>query len=121
MAISAGYTDSLFTKKDGSLWGMGYNLLGQLGVGKENSTNRPELIVAGDANDTNINTLALVLTEPPNYNLISATIVSDSRIRLSFVGHANTKYALDRTFNLSPADWRPVESPPFCLMDENLW
>ncbi len=47
-AISAGDYHSLFIKSDGSLWGMGLNSSGQLGVGSRYvlySTNRPILIV----------------------------------------------------------------------------
>jgi alpha-tubulin suppressor-like RCC1 family protein len=44
--ISAGYEHSLFIKSDGSLWGMGFNLTGQLGDGTLNqSTNRPTQIL----------------------------------------------------------------------------
>ena len=31
--ISAGFDNSIFIKTDGSLWGMGYNMSGQLGLG----------------------------------------------------------------------------------------
>jgi len=40
-AIAAGYGHSLFLKSDGSLWGMGDNLNGQLGDGTYNNTNLP--------------------------------------------------------------------------------
>jgi alpha-tubulin suppressor-like RCC1 family protein len=45
VAIAAGAQHSLFLKSDGSLWGMGYNWNGQLGIGNFTSTNRPVLIV----------------------------------------------------------------------------
>src|ERR1019366_7758223 len=44
--VTGGYYHSLFLKGDGSLWGMGENLCGQLGDGSNNNTNRPELIGA---------------------------------------------------------------------------
>jgi alpha-tubulin suppressor-like RCC1 family protein len=47
-AIAAGASHSLFLKSDGSLWGMGTNIYGQLGDGTYNSTNRPEQIVASN-------------------------------------------------------------------------
>ena len=46
--IAAGRVHSLFLKSDGSLWGMGENYSGQLGDGTNNSTNRPELILASN-------------------------------------------------------------------------
>jgi len=50
-AIAAGAYHSLFIKSDGSLWGMGYNLNGQLGDGTSGSydwTNSPEQIVTSN-------------------------------------------------------------------------
>jgi alpha-tubulin suppressor-like RCC1 family protein len=49
--VAAGSEYGLFLKSDGSLWGMGYNKLGQLGDGTYSTnapygTNRPEQIVA---------------------------------------------------------------------------
>jgi alpha-tubulin suppressor-like RCC1 family protein len=49
--IAAGYAHSLFIKGDGSLWGMGLNLQGQLGDGFVSGpgyTNLPEMIVASN-------------------------------------------------------------------------
>ncbi|HEV2438337.1 MAG TPA: hypothetical protein VG077_20300 [Verrucomicrobiae bacterium] len=40
-----GFGFSLFLKKDGSLWAMGYNYTGELGDGTDNNTNRPELLM----------------------------------------------------------------------------
>lgn len=55
VAIAAGQFHSLFLKQDGSLWAMGANYYGQLGdgisytsSGFQNSTNRPEQIVASN-------------------------------------------------------------------------
>jgi hypothetical protein len=45
VAIAAGTFYSLFIKSDGSLWGMGYNGVGQLGDGTTNSTASLEEIV----------------------------------------------------------------------------
>jgi alpha-tubulin suppressor-like RCC1 family protein len=48
-AIAAGFAFSLFLKNDGSLWGMGYNDYGQLGLSDLISyTNRPVQIVASN-------------------------------------------------------------------------
>ena len=47
--VSAGSEHSLFLKSDGSLWGMGDNTYGQLGIGSTVSgTNIPQQIVAGN-------------------------------------------------------------------------
>jgi alpha-tubulin suppressor-like RCC1 family protein len=89
-AIAAGYFYSLFIKNDGSLWVAGYNNYGQLGDGTYNQTNRPERIVAN-----------------PSYNQISGQLLSCGDVCLFFFGIPNAKYALDRSFSLSPANWVP--------------
>ena len=43
--VVAGAYHSLFIKQDGSLWGMGYNSDGGLGIGNNSSTNSPRQIV----------------------------------------------------------------------------
>jgi hypothetical protein len=48
-----------------------------------------------------------VIALPPGYNQISSQLLSAGNMRLSFVGIAGEKYALDRSFSLSPADWVP--------------
>jgi alpha-tubulin suppressor-like RCC1 family protein len=48
VAISAGSAHSLFLKNDGSLWGIGDNMFGQLGIGATNRAIRPTQIVASD-------------------------------------------------------------------------
>jgi alpha-tubulin suppressor-like RCC1 family protein len=45
--IAAGLYDSLFIMSDGSLWGMGENGFGQLGIGSNNNTNLPVRITNG--------------------------------------------------------------------------
>jgi len=47
-AIAAGGEHALFLRTDGSLWGMGYNLDGQLGDGTHFSTKQPEMIMASN-------------------------------------------------------------------------
>jgi uncharacterized protein YjbI with pentapeptide repeats len=53
-----------------------------------------------------------VITLPPGYNQISSQLLSAGDMRLSFVGIAGEKYALDRSFSLSPADWVPQATNP---------
>ena len=89
----AGQYYSLFLKSDGSLWGMGYNGIGQLGDGTLSNTNRPEQIVGA-------------------YNRIASQVMSDSSLRLSFVGIGGTNYALDRAFNLTAPNWIPLITNP---------
>ena len=99
--IAAGGDHSLFLKSDGSLWAMGYDGLGQLGDGTNGNFGiyQPEQIVAPPA-------------LPPGYNQITGQLLSDGGMRLSFVGDVGTRYALDRSFNLAPADWIPQETNP---------
>ena len=94
-AIAGGVGHSLFLKSDGSLWAMGFNSSGQLGDGTYNNTNLPEQIVTN-----------------PFYNQISMQILSDGSVRFSFVGMAGSNYAIDSTFNLSPANWIPQATNP---------
>lgn len=44
--LAAGLYHSLFLKSDGSLWSMGENGYGQLGIGTTTSTNRPQLVAS---------------------------------------------------------------------------
>jgi len=96
-AIAAGGYHSLFLKSDGSLWAMGAEIFGQLGnaifsTKPPNGTNQPVQVVAG----------------LPGYNRISVQLLSGGNSRLSYDGMAGTKYALDRTVSLSPANWVPM-------------
>ena len=90
-AISIGGNFSLFLKTDGSLWGMGQNVNGQLGDGTYYNRNLPEQIIA----------------IPLGYNQISGQFLSSGDIRLSFVGISSRNYALDRFFNLATPNWSP--------------
>jgi alpha-tubulin suppressor-like RCC1 family protein len=47
-AVAAGYFHSLYLMNDGSLWAMGDNEYGQLGVGNNNNANVPEQIQASN-------------------------------------------------------------------------
>ena len=46
VAVAAGVNYSLFVKADKTLWGMGYNGYGQLGIGNFADTNRPAFIAS---------------------------------------------------------------------------
>jgi len=95
-AVAGGIGFSLFLKSDGSLWGMGDNFYGQLCDGTYNDfTNRPEQILGP-------------------YNQIQTTgqLLGGTNLQLSFVGVANTNYALDRSSSLSPANWVPQATNP---------
>ena len=87
-AIAGGGDHSLFFKSDGSLWGMGTNVYGQLGDNTYNLTNRPEQILAA-------------------YNQISGQLMGGTNIQLSYVGVANANYALDRSSSLFQPNWIP--------------
>jgi hypothetical protein len=97
-AVAAGNGHSLFLKSDGSPWAMGYNYHGELGDGTYNNTNRPKQIVAG----------------PPGYgvNRMSIQLLSGGDVCSYFGGIVGTNYALNRTFNLSPANWVPQVTNP---------
>jgi alpha-tubulin suppressor-like RCC1 family protein len=47
-AVAAGANHTLFIRSDGSLWAMGYNAFGQLGLGTTNDSSLPVLIVASN-------------------------------------------------------------------------
>jgi alpha-tubulin suppressor-like RCC1 family protein len=49
VAISAGGNHSLFVKDDGSVWGMGSNYDGQLGLDKNSDNNWPIRIIESEA------------------------------------------------------------------------
>jgi hypothetical protein len=49
---------------------------------------------------------------PPGYNQMGGLLLSAGDMRLSFVGIPGWKYALDRSFSLSPAEWVPQATNP---------
>ena len=51
--------------------------------------------------------VAVLTVELPGYNQITGQLLTNGSLRLSFVGLTGTNYALDRTLNLSPANWVP--------------
>jgi alpha-tubulin suppressor-like RCC1 family protein len=79
-AVSAGYAHSVFIKSDGSLWGMGYNFNGQLGV----ATN-------------GINVPVPVRIYPPLQLLITQTSVSGTNL----VVQGNNDFNIGQVFVLA--------------------
>jgi alpha-tubulin suppressor-like RCC1 family protein len=79
VAVAAGSIHSLFLKSDGSLWGMGYNGFGQLGLGQYDYTDRytPVEIVAPPPQITLIpygpNVILAWPTNAVGFNLQSTT------------------------------------------------
>ena len=49
---------------------------------------------------------------PPGYNQMGGLLLSAGNMRLSFVGIPGWKYALDRSFSLSPVEWVPQATNP---------
>ena len=94
MAIATGDFFSLFLQTDGSLWAMGNNHNGQLGDGTYNQSIYPEQILAGSS-------------VPPGFNQISGQLLGTGDMQLSFIGNAQSSYALDRSFSLAPPNWVP--------------
>ena len=47
-----------------------------------------------------------------SYNRITGQLLSGGKMQLSFVGIANTNYALDRATSLSPTNWLPQATNP---------
>jgi alpha-tubulin suppressor-like RCC1 family protein len=93
-AVAAGGYHSLFLTRDGSLWAMGSDQYGQLGDGTYNSINLPKRIVVGHPGFQ-------------GYNQLAVQLLSGGNVSLSYIGITGTNYVLERTFNLSPADWIP--------------
>ena len=54
----------------------------------------------------------LTVTVPAGYNQISGQILNLGNMQFSYVGVAGWKYALDRSFSLSPANWIPQVTNP---------
>lgn len=52
-------------------------------------------------------TLVKYKTAPPGYNELHSALLEEGAMQLSFVGLPDANYALERTFNLAPADWIP--------------
>jgi hypothetical protein len=49
---------------------------------------------------------------PPGFNQIGGLLLSAGDMRMSFVGIPGWKYALDRSFSLSPVEWVPQATNP---------
>jgi BspA type Leucine rich repeat region (6 copies)/Immunoglobulin I-set domain/Divergent InlB B-repeat domain len=49
---------------------------------------------------------------PPGYNQMGGLLLSAGDMRLSFVGIPGWRYALDRSFSLSPVEWVPQATNP---------
>ena len=62
--IAAGFVHSLFLKQDGSLWGMGENGGGQLGLGDSNDRLSPVEIIEGEVVDVQARVTTLTFLRP---------------------------------------------------------
>jgi alpha-tubulin suppressor-like RCC1 family protein len=98
-AVAAGSAWTMIIKGDGSLWVTGNNGQGQLGDGSYIQTNQFEQIIAGSS-------------LPAGYGQLNGQLLNSGNVRLSYIGLAGTNYALDRTFNLAPANWVPQTTNP---------
>jgi hypothetical protein len=116
-APAAGMWDSLFMKKDGTLWATGYNLYGELGTGTLTSTNLPARvtgmslanIISGSMAESTL-AVGLSLT-PQNFSASLAGNASPggNGVQLQFSGAPDYPYVLLGTTNLlPPVVWQPV-------------
>ncbi|MGC9943360.1 MAG: hypothetical protein ABSE48_16150 [Verrucomicrobiota bacterium] len=94
--IAAGVAYNLFLRNEGSLWGMGDNFYGELGDG----------VFSNDGVDTGLPAAPPLQILGP-YNQISGQLLNGTNMQLSFEGIAGANYALDRSSDLSPANWVP--------------
>ena len=91
IAVAAKRFQSMFLKSDGSLWVMGDNGSGQLGGGTNSEILLPRAIL-----------------EPADYGQLVGRLMAGGTVVLSSVGVSESRYALERTFNLLPPDWVPL-------------
>ncbi|MEI7731566.1 MAG: hypothetical protein WCO56_18475 [Verrucomicrobiota bacterium] len=102
-SISANQRYSMFSKTDGSIWGMGNNDNGQLGT-NYNYWNLP----TGGGNYATNNSLIPTRVAAgllPSQNKISGQLIFGRKVRLSFLGYEGLKYALDRSYSLTLPNW----------------
>jgi sugar lactone lactonase YvrE len=65
------------------------------------------VVVTSAAGSVTTSNAVLTVVFPAGYNQISSRIMSLGSMQISYVGIAGWKYALDRSFSLSPANWIP--------------
>ena len=93
-----------------SLAGQTNNVFALLAVANTNAGNYYVVVTNNLGGVTSsVASLTIVLS---GYNQISSQFLSGGKIRLSFVGIARVNYALDCSFNLSPANWIPQVTNP---------
>jgi alpha-tubulin suppressor-like RCC1 family protein len=99
-AIAAGGFFSLFSKSDGSLWGMGYNHEGELGDGTNTTTNRPE------------RTVTVPSVPQPQLNLGTygnqVVVLFPALPASPIMGQTAITYQLLMTTDLASGNWAPV-------------
>ena len=93
-----------------SLAGQTNNVFALLAVANTNAGNY-YVVVTNNLGSVTSSVASLVVA-PVGYNLISGRILIGGKMSLSFVGIAGGNYALDRSFNLLPANWIPQVTNP---------
>jgi len=93
-----------------SLTGQTNNILALLAVANTNAGNYYVVVTNNFGSVTS--SFASLIVAPAGYNQISGQHLSSGKLSLSFVGLQGTNYALDRSFNLSPANWIPQVTNP---------
>jgi sugar lactone lactonase YvrE len=74
-------------------------------------SNKYSVIITGSYGRTTSSAATLIVVLP-GYNQITNQFLGNDTMQLSFVGISRGNYALDRSFNLSPANWIPQATNP---------
>ena len=71
-----------------------------------------KVLVTGGFNGSYLSSAELYEPLPPGFNQFLVQMLGTGEVGLSYVGFAGTNYALECTFNLTPANWLSLVTNP---------